>query len=157
VPQCTCPDYEERGEPCKHVFAVRYVVERESHPDGSETVTETIAVTQRTCAPRKTDKQDWTAYDAAQANEKAKFQALLCGLRRAVPEPPRKPGPGRKPIPLCDAVFAAAFKVYSTVSARRFMCDLDGARERGYIAKTPHYAAISDTLENASLTPILRS
>ena len=25
VPLCTCKDFEARGEPCKHVYAVRYV------------------------------------------------------------------------------------------------------------------------------------
>src|SRR5205085_5027337 len=42
VPMCTCKDYAEREQPCKHVFAVRFVIERESHPDGTETVTETL-------------------------------------------------------------------------------------------------------------------
>ena len=28
-PQCTCRDFEFRNEPCKHIFAVRYTVERE--------------------------------------------------------------------------------------------------------------------------------
>ena len=32
VPMCSCPDFEERGEPCKHVYAVRFVIERESNP-----------------------------------------------------------------------------------------------------------------------------
>ena len=66
IPLCNCPDYEQRGEPCKHVFALRYVVERETHPDGSETVTETVTVTKqtKTTAPRKTYKQDWPAYNS---------------------------------------------------------------------------------------------
>jgi hypothetical protein len=125
VPQCTCPDYETTGKPCKHVYAVQYVIEREKNGDGSETVTETVTITkQQTCAPRKTYKQVWPAYDKAQTNEKNHFQSLLADLCRGVPEPPRKPGRGRKPIPLADAVFASVFKVYSTGSARRFMCDL---------------------------------
>ena len=30
VPMCTCPDFEERQQPCKHVYAVRFVVQRET-------------------------------------------------------------------------------------------------------------------------------
>jgi hypothetical protein len=56
-----------------------------------------------------------------------------------------------------DAVFAVAFKVSSTFSARRYMRDLQDACARGYVSKAPHYAAISDTLEMPSLTPTLRS
>ncbi|HWE35010.1 MAG TPA: SWIM zinc finger family protein [Isosphaeraceae bacterium] len=52
VPQCTCPDYAERGEPCKHVYAVRYTIERESQPDGSVTTTETLTLGRQTTASR---------------------------------------------------------------------------------------------------------
>jgi len=39
VPQCTCKDFEERGQPCKHVFAVEFVIQREMGADGVETTT----------------------------------------------------------------------------------------------------------------------
>ncbi|MFZ3357515.1 MAG: SWIM zinc finger family protein [Xanthobacteraceae bacterium] len=41
---CTCPDHEDGGFKCKHIFAAEYVVQRERHPDGSTTVTETLTV-----------------------------------------------------------------------------------------------------------------
>ena len=158
VPMCTCPDFAKRGEPCKHVYAVRYAIERESHPDGSETITETVTVTRQTTVPKKpTYKQNWPIYDKAQTTEKRHVQSLLSDLCRGITEPPRKPGRGRKPIPLRDAIFAAVFKVYSTVSARRFMCDLTDAMERGYIVKVPHFTSIADTLESPDVTPILRA
>jgi predicted nucleic acid-binding Zn finger protein len=25
-PRCTCPDFEKRGEKCKHIFAVEYTI-----------------------------------------------------------------------------------------------------------------------------------
>lgn len=158
VPMCTCPDFAKRGQPCKHVHAVRCVVERESHPDGTETITESVTVTRKTTIPKKpTYKQDWPMYDMAQTTEKRHFQSLLSDLCRGITEPPRKPGRGRKPIPLRDAVFAAAFKVYSTVSARRFMCDLADAEDLGHILKVPHFTSIADTLESPAVTPILRA
>jgi hypothetical protein len=158
VPRCNCPDYEQRGEPCNHVYALRYVVERETNPDGSETVTQTVTVTnQTTTAPRKTYKQNWPAYNAAQTQERTRFERLLYELCQGVQEPPRKPGPGRKPIPLADQTFAAVSNVYSTVSARRFMCDLEEAHQKGYISKVPHFNAISTALEDETITPILRA
>src|SRR5438552_6277113 len=53
-------------------------------------------------------------------------------------------------------IFASTFKVYSTVSGRRFMCDLKDAHSKGYLSRAPHYNSISRYLENPSLTPFLR-
>lgn len=36
--RCTCPDFELRGEPCKHIQAVRIVIQQSFSFDG-ETVT----------------------------------------------------------------------------------------------------------------------
>jgi transposase len=70
-----------------------------------------------------------------------------------VPEPAQ--GRGRPRLPIGDMLFAAAFKVYSTVSGRRFMTDLRDAQERGLIAKTPHYNSIFNVIESEAVTPIL--
>src|SRR5207244_2433725 len=76
-------------------------------------------------------------------------------LCRTIPEPPRKPGPGRKPIPLADAVYSAVFKVYSTLSARRFNGDLEEAHERGLIGCLPHFNSVLNCLDSKAATPIL--
>jgi len=151
---CTCLDYETRRQDCKHVYAALYVMRREENPDGSTTVTETafaIATTQRA-----TYSQVWPAYNAAQTNEKDQFQSLLFDLCKGLegPEPKKT---GRPRMPLSDAIFSAAFKVYSTVSARRFMCDLREAQSKGFISRTPHYNSIFNYLENSDMTPILRN
>lgn len=157
VPLCTCPDHEETGKPCKHVYAVQFVVERESHPDGSETVTKTLTVKERVVAERKTYPQCWKAYNAAQTNEKHKFQVLMHDLCQGIQEPPRTTVKGGKPrLSLADMVFAVAFKVDSTVSARRFACDLKDAQERGFIERAPHFNSVLNYLEDDRLTPILR-
>jgi hypothetical protein len=155
IPLCTCPDFEATGKPCKHVYAVRFVIERESHPDGTETVTESVTITRKTTADRKTYRQDWPAYNAAQTREKAKFQALLSDLCRGIAEPPRCPKGGRPRLSLADMVFSAAFKVFSTVSGRRFMSDLADAQAKGYIDRTPHFNSVLNYLEDPALTPIL--
>lgn len=86
-----------------------------------------------------------------QTTEKDKFCALLKELVSSVPSPEQKRG--RPQLPLSDLIFAACFKVYSTVSARRFMSDLRGASADGLIDKLPHYNSIFNVLDKESLTP----
>src|SRR5260370_23632962 len=59
------------------------------------------------------------------------------------------------PIAVTDAIFAATFKVYSTVAARRFMSDLRESKEQGFIESVPHFNSILNYLENPKLKPIL--
>lgn len=151
-PHCTCPDHETRGVKCKHIFAVEYAISREHNRDGSVTVTETVTIQQ---AVKKTYPQNWSAYNTAQTHEKEKFRDLLRDLCGGVSEPDR-PKNGRPRLRIQDAIFAACYKVYSTVSCRRFMSDLRDAQAQGYIEKTPHFNSIFNYLENPELTPILR-
>ena len=148
-PTCTCPDYELRQKPCKHIFATAYIVVRQNNPDGSTTVTKTLTVSERQTYP-----QDWRSYNKAQTTEQDKFQELLSDLCAGVEEPAFKFG--RPRMPLKDMIFSAVFKTYSTFSSRRFMSELREAKERGHIWKTPHYNSILRYLESESLTPILK-
>jgi transposase len=152
---CTCPDHATRGCKCKHLYAVEMFVSTETteNADGSTTVTETVAIkaTKRTTYP-----QNWPAYNAAQTTEKDHFQSLLFDLCKGI-QTPAQQGRGQRRLPLSDAVFSVCFKVYSTVSQRRFMCDLSGAKDAGYIDAVPHFNSISNYLENEELTAILTS
>ena len=114
APRCTCPDFETRGEPCKHIYAVRIVIQREFEFDG-ETVTERVTVTKT--VKRTTYPQDWPAYNKAQTHEKDRFMVLLRDLCQGLPEPEQKRG--RPRLSVRDSVFAAVLKVYTTASARR--------------------------------------
>ena len=145
---CTCPDFDLRQMPCKHIFAVEYVIQRETRTTakGETIVTETRGV-------RLTYAQDWSSYNAAATTEKEQFCRLLRDLCANVPQPEQ--GRGRPRLPLSDMLFAAAFKVYSTVSGRRFMTDLRAAHESGLIAKAPHYNSIFNVIESDDVTPIL--
>lgn len=145
---CSCPDHESRGVVCKHIFAVQFTIEREYSEDGSLTETVTLKTV------RKTYTQNWRAYNAAQTNEKDKFQVLLRDLCQGIREP--KAGRGRPRIPLNDAVFSAVFKVYSTVSGRRFMSDLRDSQAKGYIGRTPSYNSIFNVLESERTTSVLQ-
>jgi transposase len=148
---CTCLDHETRGVKCKHIYAATFVMKREQNEDGTTTVTETVTVTET--KQRTTYSQNWSAYNAAQTNEQDKFQSLLADLCSALVTTPNKTG--RPRLPLSDAVFNVVFKVYSTVSQRRFMSDLRQAHSKGYIARIPHFNSISNYLENPELTPLL--
>jgi transposase len=150
-PECSCPDWETRRENCKHIYAAIYVMRREENSDGSTTVMEALAISEE----RLTYPQAWPAYNAAQTCEKEKFQYLLADLCRGFQQPQVK-RTGRPTLPLSDAIFSAAYKVYSTVSSRRFMTDLREAQAKGFISKTPHFNSISNYLEKPELTPILR-
>jgi transposase len=154
---CTCPDFEERSQPCKHVYAVEYVIQRESRPDGTEVVKETLTVKRETVAKKPTYKQVWTAYNKAQTTEKHRFQVLLAELCKGIVEPARKPARGQQPLSLADMVFCVAFKVYSTISSRRFACDLAEAQAKGYIDKAPHFNSVLNYLAMPELTPVLKA
>lgn len=147
-PHCTCPDFESRKLRCKHIFAVEYTIEREQTSNGETVVTETLRISQ------KTYSQDWPSYNKAQTHEKEHFQRLLHELCKGIGEPSQTIG--RPRMPLDDMIFSAAFKVYSTVSARRFMCDLRDARAKGYISRVPAYNTIFKYFENDLLTPHLQ-
>jgi transposase len=151
-PTCTCPDYETRGERCKHIYAVEYIVEFRRNSDGLQMTRETLQVTKTV---RPTYPQNWPAYNEAQTHEKNQFQSLLFDLCSGIAEPEQTKG--RPRIPLKDAIFAATFKIYSTFSGRRFICDLQDAKGKGFIQKVPHYNSIFNYLENPELTPILMS
>jgi transposase len=149
--RCSCPDFDFRGDKCKHIFAVLHTIERTKTTvieNGMTTVTETVKVT------RKTYPQVWPAYHKAQVNEKRIFQYLLHQLCQGVGEPAQMNG--RPRLPLEDMIFSMAFKVYSTVSGRRFMTDLKDAHGKGYLSKLPSYNAMFDYFDMEMLTPYLQ-
>jgi transposase len=152
---CTCPDYDLRRDKCKHIFAVEFTIRRDKvttttqTPDGqtTTTVTELVKVT------RKTYPQVWPAYNAAQTQEKRLFLYLLHQLCQGVGEPAQMNG--RPRLPMEDMLFAMAFKVYSTISTRRFMTDLRDAQGKGYVSSLPCYNSIINHFESEMLTPHL--
>lgn len=105
------------------------------------------------CEIGSTYKQDWPNYNRAQVNEHRHFQAFLADLCGTLPEPaPRR---GQKPITPSDAAFCAVYKVYSTMSARRFMGDLDEAKDSGYVSRIPHFNSVLNFFDREESTKIL--
>ena len=145
-PFCTCPDYESRHQPCKHIHAVEYVIQRETKPDGTTTYTEAIRVTYN---------QDWTAYNEAQTHEQEHFVTLLRDLCNGIQQPEYRFG--RPRLPLSDIVFGLVYKSYTTLSGRRFTTALKQAQTDGLISKAGHYNSEFRYLENPELTPLLKT
>ncbi|MDP3878867.1 MAG: transposase [Dehalococcoidales bacterium] len=145
TPFCSCPDFEKRQQPCKHIHAVEFVIQRETKADGTETVTKSMKVT---CT------QEWSTYDNVQMHEQEHFVDLLRDLCSGIEQPTQ--AFGRPRLPLADVAFAVTYKVYSTMSGRRFMSDLREAETKELIAKSPSFASNARYLENPELTPLLK-
>ena len=145
-PFCTCPDFEARNQPCKHIHAVEFTIQRETKADGSVTVTKSV---------RMTCTQEWPAYDNTQMHEEERFVELLRDLCNGIPQPEYRFG--RPRLPLADVIFGVTYKAYSTMSGRRFMSSLREAEAKELVVKAPSFASNARYLENADLTPLLKA
>jgi hypothetical protein len=153
LPYCSCPDFDFRRQPCKHIYAVQVTIKRTRTTvteNGKTTTTETVKVTRKTYA-----QPNWPAYHRSQTDEKRIFLYLLNQLCQGVGSPAQY-GVGRKRLPLEDMLFAMTYKVYSTVSGRRFISDLRDAHTKGYISSVPCYNSIFNYFESEALTDYLK-
>src|SRR6202522_2478269 len=149
-PSCECEDFTLRQQPCKHIIAARLTCERDHGGQGPAIVTDEVP-------KRQTYKQDWPAYNYAQATEKKRVRILLHELCRNLPDRER-PGNvrGQKPHLTSDAVFTMAYKVYCGLSSRRFSTDLLEAYEKGFLSKPIPGTKATAFLEDEYFTPILK-
>ena len=143
---CSCPDFEARGLPCKHIHAVEYTIHKELRPDGTEAITQSVKVT---CT------QEWTPYNEAQTHEQERFVELLRDLCSGIPQPQQHMG--RPRLALSDVIFAAGLKVYSGMSGRRVTTDMKECAAKGLIGKAHHFNSTSHYLDNSELTPLLKT
>jgi transposase len=139
---CTCPDFENREEKCKHMHAVEYTVTKTVEQDGLE-IEKTVKIT-----------QDWTAYNQSQRNEHRLFMELLADLVQHI-DYEEQTGRGRPAMPLPDMIYASALKVYSGFSLRRFESLMEVAEERGHISQTCSYATVCNYMNKDDLEPVL--
>jgi hypothetical protein len=149
---CTCMDCIDGGFVCKHYYAATIVHKRDVLPDGTTIETKSMTLTER-----KVYKQDWPAYNLAQATEKRRLQILLQDLCHHLPERERSPSKrGPKPHLVRDCIFSMAFKVYCGLSSRRFSSDLLEAHEKGYVTKPIPGAKVTAFFEDPYFAPILK-
>lgn len=144
-PECNCPDCELRACKCKHIYAVEFYLKQEIDNEGNTTITKGVKVSY---------SQDWKAYNYAQCHEKKLFMKLLSDLCSNIEQPQYKFG--RPTLPLSDMIFASALKVYSTFSLRRFMSDMETAKESGFIENICTYVTVSNVMNKEEITPILK-
>jgi transposase len=147
TPCCTCPDFETRQLPCKHILAVQYVRHEIVPPDGPSQVPE---------MKRPTYGQKWPQYRAARMNEKIVFERLLRSLCDGIEQPPYK-GNGRPSLPLCDVLFAAGMKIFSTFSSERSNSDVVIAQQRGLTGVVPHPYTTLRILRKPETLPIIKN
>jgi transposase len=144
---CNCPDFMERGLPCKHILAVELIQQLETKE------LKQVKKMAMTAIKKITYSQDWHAYDNAQTKEKELFMRLLSEALEIVEEPAY--AFGRPKLSLKDLVFASALKVYSTFSLRRFMTDMRGAFDKGLISKVSSYSSVSNYMRDKNLVSVL--
>lgn len=141
---CSCPDYEERLSPCKHIMAIEITIRRETGKDPKVSFSETVKVTY---------SQDWKAYNAAKTNEKDMFVRLLADLCRSVPQPEQRTG--RPRLPMSDMAFACIFKTYSRFPSRRLCPDLRTMADAGYIDAAPSFNSLSNYMRSPAMEAAL--
>jgi transposase len=135
---------------CKHIYAVQYRYQQEQL---AELTREQLDNRPKTVTPRKTYRQNWSAYNQSQTTEKAEFQKLLSLLCKGIGEPAQ--GCGKPRLPLEDMLFACVFKVYSTFSGRRFSTDLQSAKDKDFLSTVPHFNSVLRYFDKEMLTPYL--
>jgi transposase len=143
--ECDCPDYQFRGQICKHGYAVKYFlqVERQT-PKGVEKT-----------KLRLTYPQAWKAYNEAQKTEIREFDKLLSDLVECIEEPEQRMG--RPRLSLREQVFCSVQKVYSQLSSRRAYSLFKNAEAKEQIGKAPNYNAINKLLNRKDVTPVLNN
>lgn len=141
---CSCPDYETRGQPCKHVIAVEFTLKRETVTLDGSVVTEEVKVTYT---------QNWSAYNAAQQAEGRLFGPMLADLCGTLSRP--YGGRGRPPLPLSDMAYHCISKVYSGLSARRHDSEVEEAVSDGHAEADPHFNTLLRYLRDPRMTEAL--
>jgi hypothetical protein len=145
---CECDDFQLRRRACEHVRAAQIVCARDHGGTPPPLVVAAAPV-------RPSYPQNWPQYNQAQQTEKQRFRVLLFDLCRGLADPPQ-PGPGRRRTATANRIFACVLKVYTTLSSRRFACDLQDAYDLGYLSHLMNSVSVNAYLENALLTPVLQ-
>ena len=130
--------------PCKHILAVRMHL-------GIDSVN---VIGNTTEIAKETYSQQWSRYNLAQSQEIEMFDQFLYQLVSAIKEPEQKIGRPRHTRR--DLLFCCIMKAYSQLSSRRAQCLFHQALQRSQINEDIHYNALSRTLLDKEITPILR-
>jgi len=144
---CTCDDFADRLERCKHINAVDYTLR------GVVNVAKEFRDTNR--VKRPTYPQNWAVYNRRKKSEKWMFMQVLQALCKTIPEPPRK-GTGRCAKPVRDMAYAAVLMAYTKLSGRRFQTDFQMAQNLGFIGSNFYETALHRWIRSARADEILK-
>lgn len=133
---CNCPDCIVNKCECKHILAVKKIVEESA-----------VRVEHN-----KTHR-DWSNYNLGQMKEGEMFDVLLKELSETVCNPIQTRG--RKSIEYSDKIFCAVKKVATMKSLRRNQSTFNEAESDGMIEKSLHYNTLSYFFTDARATPVL--
>ena len=105
----------------------------------------------------KQDKysQVWSAYNEAQQSEKTMFINILKELLDLLKVDYRKRR-GNPNNDLHEMIFSCALKVYSGLSSRRCVSELEVLSKAGYIENVPHFNTLLNYYNNQNITQILK-
>ncbi len=97
----------------------------------------------------KTYSQDWPEYNKAQTKEKILFYKFLDELLNVIPERDYTFGRPRKS--LRDMIFCCMIKIYSGVSGRRIISELEIAKKAGYIGDVCHFNTLLNYFNDSGM------
>jgi len=102
---------------------------------------------------RQTYPQAWPAYNSAKTREKIIAEDLLLELLDYFEEP--KHPMGRKPFSIKERILCMFIYSYGGFSSRRAMSDIEHARRRNVISKTPHFNSVLNMFRDQAVTRML--
>lgn len=143
---CTCADFDAYRLKCKHLYAVEFLLHKETG----------LPLPPPEKSKRATYKQQWHEYNLSQTREESYFKSLLFELCSIIVEPEKPKGRGRPPAPLADLIYAACAKTYNCMSGRRNQSDLDEAFKRGFLSRPVRYNTVFKYLELEVMTAYLQ-
>ena len=97
---------------------------------------------------RKTYPQQWTAYNLAKTREKLMAEELLLELLDNLEEPKSI---FKSPFTINEKIFIMFTYVYSGFSSRRAIAEVEIAKRRGLISKTPHFNSVLNMFKDGRL------
>jgi transposase len=104
---------------------------------------------------RMTYPQDWPAYDAAKTKEKLIAQGLLMELLDFFDEDEKPRSVGRPSFTLKEQILCMHIYCYSRFSSRRAISDIELAKRRNLLSKTPHFTSVMNMFKLPHMTNIL--
>lgn len=142
--RCTCEDWLERREDCKHCLAIQFSIRRENSGE---------PLSFGELVPRS-QHRDWKSYTESQKREGDLFPVLLADLCRFAPQPAYTTG--RPPLSMADLAFATVQRAYDRLSVRRFDSAMRAAERRGHVDSAPSIQSIWRYIRTEGLTAVLQ-